>query len=389
MNTFSKDTRGFSTTLDIFLFLVMISISAVILLPTITGNTQVKSVIETKNQKMSGEVLLTLLNGRVDEFEYTVADDQMDAIAGELNDSSIYLTAKKLVAGHEIKHKTFADLAAEDAASQWVVYSGGKRLQLNFLMTNYSNSLTGTLGNYLDRQIGDRYDYNFSVVWRPVVNVPVGSDLHIGEPVPKKAYIESTYITMPYHVNFTRKRVEGIIDRNFNTTFGNLSATFEELKKNGSNRSRVEEAIYSGIFDSINATVDEAVADLVDETMGAVLDDGKSTMIQQVNNSLPGATVLLTQAIKDDINATLADENASINGTMSAKLTSYLQNVTKDELRRIAGQEIKALSTELADLYVNGIITIDGARDRILTEVFSRISISRAQVSLAVWERKV
>ncbi len=388
MNKIFKDTRGFSTALDIFLFLVMISISAVILLPAITGNAQIKSVIETKNQKMSGELLLTLLNGRVDEFEYTVAGDQMDAIAGELNDSSIYLTAKKLFAGHELKHKTFADLAAEEAASQWVFYSGGKRLQLNFLMTDYSNSLTGTLGNYLDKQIGDRYDYNFSVVWRPVVNVPVGSDLHIGEPVPKKAYIESTYITMPYHVNFTRKRVEGIIDRNFNTTFGNLSATFEELKKNGTNRSQVEEAIYSGIFDSINATVDETVAELVDETFGSVLDDEKSTMIQQVNNSLPGASVLLTQAIKDDINATLADENANSQGTMSEKLTSYLQNVTKDELRKISGAEIKALSTELADLYVNGIITIDGARDRILTEVFSRISISRAQVSLAVWEKK-
>jgi competence protein ComGC len=383
-----KDEAGFSTTLDIFLFLVMISISAVILLPSITGNTQIKSVVETKNQKMSGEVLLTLLNGRVDEFEYTVAGDQMDAIAGEFNNSSIYITTKKLFAGHEIKHKTFADLAAEDAASQWVIYSGGKRLQLNFLMTNYSDSLTGTLGNYLDKQIGDRYDYNFSVVWRPVVNVPVGSDLHIGQPVPKKAYIESTYITMPYHVNFTRKRVEGIIDRKFNTTFGNLSTTFEELKKNGTNRSQVEEAIYSGIFDSINETVDEAVADLVDETLGAVLDNAQGTMIQQVDNSLPESNVLLSQTVKARINETLTDESANIQGTMSEKLTFYFQNVTKDELQRISGTEIRSLSTELADLYVNGVITIDGARDRILTEIFSRISISRAQVSLAVWEKK-
>src|SRR3989337_2462405 len=106
---FYKDTRGFSTTFDILLFLVMVSIAAVILLPSITGNTQIKTAIQSKNQKESSGMLLTLLNGRVDEFEYSVAGDQMDALAGQFNDSQIYLSVKKSIAGKELKHRTFAD----------------------------------------------------------------------------------------------------------------------------------------------------------------------------------------------------------------------------------------------------------------------------------------
>jgi len=39
--SFLTDTYGFSTTFDVILFLILISISAVILLPSITGNTQI------------------------------------------------------------------------------------------------------------------------------------------------------------------------------------------------------------------------------------------------------------------------------------------------------------------------------------------------------------
>ena len=84
MTGFYDDTNGFSTAFDIFLFLIMISISAMILLPSITGNTQIKSALESKSQKNSGDTLLTLLNGRVYEFEYIVAGDQLDALAGPI-----------------------------------------------------------------------------------------------------------------------------------------------------------------------------------------------------------------------------------------------------------------------------------------------------------------
>ncbi len=384
-----KDTNGFSTTLDILLFLVMISIAAVILLPTITGNTQIKTAIESKNQKISSEILLTLLNGRVDGFEYSVAGDQMDAMAGPLNGSSVYLTAKKMIAGKESNHRTFADLAAENAVSQWVIYHNGKRIQFNFLLTNYTDSLDRTLKSYLGRQIGDRYDYNFTVVWRPFLGVPIGGDVSIGNPVPRNTYAESTHITTPYHLNFTRKKVEGIIDKSFNTTFGNISDTLAELRKNGTNRTLIEKEIVLGIQKSINETIDEAVAEMVASTLEPMLDEDKGKMIEQASISLPAANDSLTKEINERINTTLESEGARTNGSLSASLTSYLQEVAKQEVSELTGDEIKSFVTHLVDLYMNNAIRIEEVKDRILTEVFSRISISRAQVTLSIWERRV
>ena len=169
---FYHDTKGFSTALDIFLFLILISISAMILLPSITGNTQIKSALESKNQENSGDILLTLLNGRIDEYEYIVAGQQLDALAGRFNNSSVYTTGKKVIAGKELKHKTFSDIAAENTAAQWVIYYNGTRTQLNFMITNNSNSSKNIMNNYLYEQIGDRYNYNFTVLWRPFTNVP-------------------------------------------------------------------------------------------------------------------------------------------------------------------------------------------------------------------------
>ncbi|HEY9207229.1 MAG TPA: hypothetical protein VIO58_15055, partial [Candidatus Methanoperedens sp.] len=302
------DTRGFSTTFDILLFLFMISIAAVILLPAITGNTQVESALETKSQKQSSQTLFTLLNGRVDEFGYIAGGDQMDALAAPLNitNSSVYMAGKKIIAGKELKHKTFADIAAENAATQWVIYHNGTRIQLNFLMTNYTDSLDGVMKDYLDREIGDRYNYNFAVVWRPFVGVPIGGDVSIGEPAPANAYTESTYITMPYRVEFTRKHVEEIIDRNFNKSkYGNLTSSFDALKKNSTNKSAIEEEIAGKVFDSINDTIDDSAERIVDETLGLVIESARSTMIEQVNNLLAKSEVRLNKEVNDMINSTL------------------------------------------------------------------------------------
>ncbi len=384
-----NNTNGFSTTLDLLLFLVMISVAAVILLPTITGNNQIKTAIESKNQKISSETLLTLLNGRADGFDYAVAGDQMDAMAGPLNGSSVYLTAKKMIAGKESNHRTFADLAAENAVSQWVIYHNGKRIQFNFLLTNYTDSLDSTLESYLGSQIGDRYDYNFTVVWRPFVGVPIGGDVRIGDTLPKNTYAESTYITTPYHLNFTRKKVEGIIDESFKTSFGNISDIFAELKKNGTNRTLIEEEIIVGIWGSINETIDEAVAEMVASTIEPMLDEAKGKLIEQVARSLPAANDSLTKEINDRINKTLESEGAEIKDSLTASLTSYMQEIAKQEVRELAGDEIKSFVTHLVDMYVSNAIEIEEVKDRILTEVFSRISINRAQVTLSIWERRV
>jgi len=386
---FFNDTNGFSTTFDIFLFLILISVCAVILLPSITGDVQIKSALESKSQKNAGDTLLTLLNGRVDEFEYIVSCDQMDAVAGQAVNSPVYLAGKKIIAGKELKHKTFSDIAAENAAVQWVVYYNGTRTQLNCKMTNYSNSSKNIMEKYLDNQIGDRYDYNFTVVWRPFTDAPIGGNLDIGEPVPDNAYVESTYITMPYHIGISRKRVEDIIENNFNNSkFGNLSITLEELKNNETMREAIEIEISDRINDTINDTVDDSVDIIVDKKLGPVLDDARNKMIEGVNNLLSEPEVLFNREINDGINNTLDAVSANVSGTILEKLKIYLKKAAKEEIRSGSGHEIKSFTTELADMYVNNATTIEEVKDSILTEVVSRININRAHATLSIWEKR-
>lgn len=386
---FLTDTCGFSTTFDVILFLILISISAVILLPSITGNTQINSALSLKNQENSGDTLLILLNGRVDNFEYIVAGDQMDGLAGTLNNSSVYTSGKKIIAGKELKHKTFCDIAAENTAAQWIIYYNGTRTQLNFMMTNYSNSSQNTMKNYLDNQIGDRYSYNFTVIWRPFTNVPIGGNLNIGEPVPRNAYVESAYISMPYHIGLTRDQVEEIIDEKFNNSeLGNLSSTLDEIKTNETARAALETKITITINDAINETVNGSIDLVVDEKLAPILDDNLNKMIGDANNLFSGSGVSLGQELNDRINNTLDVENINVNGTMSDKLKIYLKTAAKEEIQTASGQEIKSYTTELVDMYVNNAMTTDEVKDRILTEVFSRVNINRAQATLSIWEKR-
>lgn len=385
---FYSDTRGFSTTFDVLIFLVLISIAAVILLPTITGNIQVKSVIDSKSQSQSSRVLTTILNGRMDEFEYTPAGEQLDAIAGPVNDSPVYVAGKKLILGRELKHKAFADIAAEDAAAQWVIYHNGERIQLNILLTNYTSSLDSAMKEYLDRQIGDRYRYNLTVVWRPIVNAPLGGDIRIGEQVPDNAFVETAYITMPYKVEFSRERVEMIVNESFNTTFGNISSTFAYLKTDSSNRTQIEAEISQEIFDSINSTIDEAVVILMNETVVPVIDEAQDAVAGQINNLLPDGGNGLVESFNGTIMRILDEEGIFVNGSISETLKSYIKDEAKQETRTISEREIKYLVTELADMYVNEVMTSEDVKESIITEVFSRVRISRAEVTLSIWERR-
>lgn len=385
---FCRNTSGFSTIFDALLLLVMISIAGVILLPTITGNIQVRSVIDSKNQAESAQTLATILNGRMDMFEYAVAGDQLDAIAGPFNESSVYVNGKKLIFARELNHKTFADAAAEAAASQWVLYVYGKKIRLNFLMTEYTGNLESSMKEYLDRQIGDRYSYNLSVIWRPVVNAPVGSDVRIGEQVPDNAFVETGYVTMPYHMEFTREHVENIVNDNFDTTCGNISSTFSYLENDRANRTMIEDEISQEIFDSINGTIDAAVVVLMDGTLAPLLDEGQDTVAGHVSDIMPESGDELVSIINETFISTLEEEGLIVNGSLSDTLTAYIQREAKRDTRRISDSEIKSLVTELADMYVNDVITIEDVKDSIVTEVYSRISINRAEITLSIWEKR-
>jgi citrate lyase synthetase len=130
------------------------------------------------------------------------------------------------------------------------------------------------------------------------------------------------------------------------------------------------------------------VVDLVDETMGPVIDEAQDTVAGQINNLLPEGGNELIDSINETIISTLEEEGIIVNGSLSDTFKSYLKEVAKEETRRVSDGEIRAMVTELSDMYVNDVISIEDVRESIYTEIFSRISISRAEVTLSIWGRR-
>ncbi len=384
-----KDTGGFSSSIDVLIFLMLVSVSAVLMAPSMVGNTQLTALHDTVAAEHNSQLLLSLQNGRVDDFSYAVAGAQMDYLVNEILgpdavDSGIYLAGKKLVAGREIKHKTFADLASESVASQFTIYHDGSSVKLNLLTDEYRTNLDTQMQDYLVMQIGERYSYNVSVVWRPFRDVPIGGEMHMGRPVPDNAYVESTWITMPYHTEYTRHHVENLID-------GELKAVGLDLENATSvPRELTEELIARHINDAINRTVDDAVGTIVKMTIEQTIEQTQTAINQQVDNVVPGNNSGFNDIIMDEILAELRNdpafiENASLE--LSKQITKYMQEVARKEVHAVTAGEVDALASDITDKYVSSAATVEEAKDEVLEYVFSRIDISRARITLALWDK--
>jgi hypothetical protein len=384
-----KDTRGFSSSIDVLLFLVLVSVSAVLLAPAMVGNIQLMALHDTSAAEHNSQVLLSLQNGRVDDFSYTVGGAQMDYLMNETLgpnavDSGMYLACKKLVAGREINHKTFADLSSESVASQFTIYHNDSSVRLNLLTDEYRANLDEQMRDYLDMQIGDRYNYNVSVVWRPFRDVPIGGETHMGRPVPDTAYVESSWITMPYHTEFTRYYVENLIN-------GELKAIGLDLA-NASvvPREKTEELIAGHINDAINRTVDDAVGTIVEMTIEQTIERAQTAINQQVDNVVPGNNSGISDIIIDEVLAELRNdpafiENASLE--LSEQITEYMQEVAREEVHAVIDGDVDALASDITDQCVSNAATVEEAKGEVLDYVFARIDISRARMTLALWDR--
>ncbi|MBA1341724.1 MAG: hypothetical protein C5S40_06235 [ANME-2 cluster archaeon] len=384
-----KDTRGFSSSIDVLLFLVLVSVSAVLLAPAMVGNIQLTALHDTGAAEHNSQVIMSLQNGRVDDFSYAVAGTQMDFLMEETLgpsavDSGIYLSGKKLVAGREIEHNTFAGLASESVASQFTIYHADRSVRLNLLTDEYRDNMDVQMQDYLDMQIGDRYNYNVSVVWRPFRDVPIGGETHMGRPVPDTAYVESTWITMPYRTEFTRYHVEELIDVE-------LKAVGLDLKKASEvPREQTEEHIAGHINDAINKTVDDAVETIVEMTIKKTIEKAQTAVNQQVDNVVPGNSSGISDIIMDEVLDELKNDPTFIEDAalgLSEQITEYTQEVAREEVHAVIAGDVDALASDITDQYVGNAATVEEAKVEVLDYVFSRIDISRARMTLALWDR--
>ena len=77
-------------------------------------------------------------------------------------------------------------------------------------------------------------------------------------------------------------------------------------------------------------------------------------------------------------------EDASLE--LSEQITGYMQAVAREEVHSVIGGEVDVLASGITDQCVSNVATVEEAKDEVLDYVFSRIDISRARMTLALWD---
>ncbi|MGF3584411.1 MAG: hypothetical protein ACQXXD_01670 [Thermoplasmatota archaeon] len=444
MGRFLRNTHGVSSMYDAVLFIVMVSLSGVILLPALQSNVAVKTSVDKHREHVADQALNTFLVSRVDKFTYKFCGNIIDDVAGSIgidnSSDGLYGLITNWILAREQIHKNYANLITEDLGCQ---------LRLPFMVfgTNRFNIFTGDLDRQLINDtkkffsdyLGDKYLFNFTAWWHPIKGVPLGGEIYIGDHPPKKdCYVSQTSIIMPYSpvvsvgntsIVFTRhwlkkqlftglgefgyenssipaiKNIKKILT---NYVTNNTSSPYHEIGnatnatyENVSNlvygflvygiSNETDDVIFPGI---VNMSVTYFFDKLKNATIG-FLEDAIKDFMGGALGSLDDLFFGLNSSIGNPIMQGIYDElNNSIHGLLSLpfgnlnEAFNILESAIKDNVTCV----IKGFIDPYLSVFVENIFDlIDKGVDfaEMLTEwLFERISIDRAYVVLTIWEAR-
>ncbi len=387
------DDCGFSSTMDAIIFLSLVSVASLIISPVLIGNLQAISLIDKKGQLDSSSILLTILNCKVDNFGYRFAGTQMDAITG-MERSDLYRKTTTMIAGRENKHKTFADLTAECLAAQFYIYGNSSRLRLNIFTEEYDREIKGLLAGYLDRQLGDRYSYCFEAKWRPFIGIPAGGEIKAGERPPASAFVEKAMITMPYENVITREWAEAEINEELRKIDGDVADYDAERINKTVFKERVKQRLCNATEKIVEKIADRAVEELFRQTLKQNLGLSQFDELRGVESNpvFLGDELISNYNSSVDSNEVAKAIAASAGGDANEQLKSYLKTRIKADLDPLIKEQVKKLLDRVidraADKTVSAVDRALALKEHFLDELFARLNLSRAEVSLAIWDRR-
>lgn len=199
--SFLKNKKAVSVMYDAVLFVVMVSLSGVVLIPALQSNIAVESSIKKHQEHTADETLNTLLVSRADKLDYNLADSFLNPIVGDMfNGNDIYNSISSWILGHEQLHKTYANLIGENLGCQFSLVSN-----------DFTKELEEDIKNFLTNYLGDKYGFRFTAIWRPVNNIILGK-IELGEtPADQDSYVSKSYIVMPYNSTESFEKATGLV----------------------------------------------------------------------------------------------------------------------------------------------------------------------------------
>ncbi|MDF1534119.1 MAG: hypothetical protein P1P69_06420 [Methanosarcinaceae archaeon] len=386
------DQMAFSSTIDAMFFLVMISIAAVMLMPSIMAENQYDAAGYTAIQEFDTHLLESLLSSSSNEFEYEIAP--LSVVNISIPSNSITQGPMKTLFGKEQNHRTFSDVMAESMALNLMMDNNGSRVYLNPIANEHSTATTAMMQSYLDAKIGGRYNYRFEAHWYPVSGFSLGSDIVVGDTPPTDAVRQSAKLTLPFtYVSSKNDIFEMVNDSVLADALGNSS------------NETMHAILYDGFNDSINVVARGSAEMIVDSifpseylnslnnTRSGMQSDQLGIISTPDNANILDPDFLIAIYLLDHTANTVAglDIEIPVDIILSGMVTKVEQEFTDAIQEKIAFQ----LKTDMADEInstVNGIIdstdfgNAQNLRDVQVGYIHRRVNSGGVDVKLMLWQ---
>jgi hypothetical protein len=434
---FLDDLFGVSVMYDAILFIVMVSLSGVILLPALRSPTMVETSIETHREQVVDEALHTFLVSRADCFDYTLCGDLIDNIAGSIgidnSSDGLYSSITSWLLGHEQRHKTYAALVAENLGCQFQLpftLLGSHRL--NIFTGDFDRQLTNETTRFFSSVLGDKYRFNFTAWYHPIKGVPFGGELSIGDhPPTTDCYVAQSIIMMPYSpvlsfgnhtIVFTKHWLkqqlfseETGLGQSSIPGIANMTLVLENYTHGQPPYDTREQAIpalqenisllvygflINGITNATNVTVFPGIVNITLTYGFEKIKNMAKTFVSETLNETFGEAIRLVDRLFGSLNETannpvsqwiLQQLNTTLNGMLNGTFTSL------DEVFGACEAKIKEQVTELVKSFLDSYIetfvifvfdvvdTVEDFADIVVDWLLDRICLNTADVTLTIW----
>ncbi|AKB75762.1 hypothetical protein MSLAZ_2501 [Methanosarcina lacustris Z-7289] len=388
-----RESAGYSTVFDALFLLVLISLSGVLLMPSLQADEQYIAAGYVTSSELDSYLLESFLSCKLEDFEYEISP--LSALNISVPENSVVESPAHTLFGKEQKHRTLADLTTEYLAISLTLSNNGSAVPLNPLAEDYSDKTSETIATYLDRKVAGRFSYRFEAYWHPVEAFPLGSELIIGEEPPADAIRQSTKLSMPLYAIAPSK----------DSLLSCVNDSMLEASLNAS-----DEEASTALFQAFNASLDAAAlegaetavellfpSDYSGSVFGGETDESFDTLLYGVSENAGEENFPSTE---DEFNAYLSDlletgfalnsetdsENASAAelSLLEALLADHIKEEIRAELEAEFSGEIN--ETVYAMLEAEDFSEAQALRDTEIESIYRQINPGGARIVLYLWK---
>ncbi|WP_370575487.1 hypothetical protein [Methanomethylovorans sp.] len=385
-----SDKEAISSTIDVMFFLLMVSLSAVVLMPVLLSSGHNAAVQDVAAYRFDEQLLRSLLDSRVEGFEYMVVPSSMSCIVDILPENSMSICQSNDLFAKEHASRTFADLISEGMLFSLRTEENGTYCYLHPFSSGYSEATERIVEEYLDRRIGGRYNYRLEANWQPVPGCGPSGQLVVGAIPPDISFRQSALISVPY---------------NYAVSLADISSPAGDLKFGRAVNSSQKEQELCSMF---NECISQAASGSSASIVGIYYPEEYLERISsgQANMAAMGDSLMGSPFCEGNIERTIAigilGNAVKVTDNMCSYSTDNVTNLTEDNISLVGNQLRQehtndvytylsgAMSEEInstvqAMMQTNDSITLLKLRDRQIRYILMHARPPAAEVTLVVW----